>query len=566
MAKNMEVQDQNAQSDSFIKKIFKNITIEPMFLCYFFPFYFGGVFIENMNFEISCRNNINQFTNFSKDICQLVVRKEAYGITCGSDTITNITEDALNMISVKHSNIFELVRDNLTNVVQAICDVENVVQVHLADINAIRIPISTFGPLIIILFAAGWSDKKGRRVPCMILPFLGEAFGFLTLFISALFMNDIPVEIPTYLYKIVPSVTGADSLMTIAAFSYLGAISTDENRFFRFGLFQIIITLIPVAGQICSPLLFDNFGYAEYFGWCMPIYVVGFFYIIYFIKEVKVPVSEKEGIDNAACDIDSTDRIENQNPSKLEEKKNCCAEFFDPELPINCIKVFLKERVSPIRIVLILIVICHFLNVGLTQGEIINLFFIMRKKLNADATFLSHFSAYVTILAILGMFVMMGLNKILKIKDIVMLLMINCATIISKMIYAQSTDKLGYYIAAAVDFCGGSKYTVSKSFVSKLIPASDLSSMYAMMGIVEQVTGLLVPSAYSTFYSKLVEDNHDVGFLFYLSSAVLLLSFVMYLIIFKLLRSHKIEDTADMEQENIDVDKVTTNNIELTKL
>lgn len=75
-------------------------------------------------------------------------------------------------------------------------------------------------------------------------------------------MDDIPVEVPAYLYKIVPSITGADSLMTVAAFSYLGAISTDENRFFRFALFQIIITLIPVAGQISSPLLFDKYGYA----------------------------------------------------------------------------------------------------------------------------------------------------------------------------------------------------------------------------------------------------------------------------------------------------------------
>ena len=179
MAKNMEVQEQNAPSESLIKKIFKNITIEPMFLCYFFPFFFGGVFIDNMNFEISCRNNIHKHTNISKDICQLFVRKEAYGINCGNETMKNVTEDALNIISVKHSQIFELVRDNLTSVVEAICRIEDDVQVHLANINAIINPISTFGPLIIILFAAGWSDKKGRRVPCMIFPFLGEDFGFL---------------------------------------------------------------------------------------------------------------------------------------------------------------------------------------------------------------------------------------------------------------------------------------------------------------------------------------------------------------------------------------------------
>lgn len=178
MAKTEEVQEQKAQSESLIKKIFNNITIEPMFICYFIPFYFGGVFIENMNLEKSCRSNINMFTNITNDICELFVRKQEYGIECDNTTMTNITEDTLNIIQMKHSNIFELVINNLTSVVDAICDVEDVVQLHLTDINTIRTPISSFGPLIIILFAAGWSDKKGRRVPCMLLPYLGEAFGF----------------------------------------------------------------------------------------------------------------------------------------------------------------------------------------------------------------------------------------------------------------------------------------------------------------------------------------------------------------------------------------------------
>ena len=185
---------------------------------------------------------------------------------------------------------------------------------------------------------------------------------------------------------------------------------------------------------------------------------------------MKVPV--KEGIDNAACEIESTNQIENQNES--EKKKNCCAEFFDPELPISCIKVLLKKRVSPIRTVLILIVICHFLNISVNQGEGDIAELLIRKVLNTDASFFSFYTAYRTFLAILGMLVMMGLNKIFKVKYIVMLLMINCVSLISKTIYTKSTDKLGFYIAAAVDFCGGSTFAVAKSFVSKLIPASDL--------------------------------------------------------------------------------------------
>lgn len=75
-------------------------------------------------------------------------------------------------------------------------------------------------------------------------------------------MNDIPMEVPAYLYRLIPSITGADSLMTMATYSYLAAISTDENRFFRFGLFSIVTTLVPLAGSSLSPTLFKYFSYA----------------------------------------------------------------------------------------------------------------------------------------------------------------------------------------------------------------------------------------------------------------------------------------------------------------
>lgn len=32
---------------------------------------------------------------------------------------------------------------------------------------------SVFG-IIMILFAGGWSDKRGKRKPCMLIPLLGE--------------------------------------------------------------------------------------------------------------------------------------------------------------------------------------------------------------------------------------------------------------------------------------------------------------------------------------------------------------------------------------------------------
>lgn len=69
------------------------------------------------------------------------------------------------------------------------------------------------------------------------------------------------MEVPAYLYRLIPSITGAESLMFIGAFSYLGLISTDENRFFRFAIFQIVQSAVPFFGQMLTGTLYNNLNY-----------------------------------------------------------------------------------------------------------------------------------------------------------------------------------------------------------------------------------------------------------------------------------------------------------------
>lgn len=66
--------------------------------------------------------------------------------------------------------------------------------------------------------------------------------------------------------------------MGMAAFSYLAAISTDENRTFRFGLFQIIMSSMPFVGSLVGPTLIKYFTYAQLFGMMIPVHILGEIY------------------------------------------------------------------------------------------------------------------------------------------------------------------------------------------------------------------------------------------------------------------------------------------------
>jgi len=50
--------------------------------------------------------------------------------------------------------------------------------------------------------------------------------------------------------------------MVMGIFSYLTAVSNEENRTLRFGIFQILMTVIPIIAQSISPSLISRFDYA----------------------------------------------------------------------------------------------------------------------------------------------------------------------------------------------------------------------------------------------------------------------------------------------------------------
>lgn len=76
--------------------------------------------------------------------------------------------------------------------------------------------------------------------------------------------------------------------MIMAAFSYLTAISTEENRTFRFAVFQVVMTTIPIIGSLLAPTLIRTFDYAQLFGMVIPIHILGEIINCYFFVVERV--------------------------------------------------------------------------------------------------------------------------------------------------------------------------------------------------------------------------------------------------------------------------------------
>lgn len=131
-----------------------------------------------MNLEKICREYAAA-DGLEKNICKLFVLKSNFDLTCATGNSTINTMDWLK-VNQTYPDIFGISQGIQDNVTSFLCNKEDDVQKRLALINSIRNPLSQIGPLIVLWFAGPWSDRKNLRLPCMLVPYLGEAIGYFS--------------------------------------------------------------------------------------------------------------------------------------------------------------------------------------------------------------------------------------------------------------------------------------------------------------------------------------------------------------------------------------------------
>jgi hypothetical protein len=132
--------------------------------------------IKNLNLEKVCREYaVDQ--GIDKEVCKLFIQKSNFKLNCMGNNSTFID---WNKISNELPEIHKLTTGMEENVVKFLCDGEKYVQTRINHIDSIRNSLSAIGPLVVLWFAGPWSDRKKLRLPCMLVPYLGEAIGYVS--------------------------------------------------------------------------------------------------------------------------------------------------------------------------------------------------------------------------------------------------------------------------------------------------------------------------------------------------------------------------------------------------
>lgn len=102
---------------------------------------------------------------------------------------------------------------------------------------------------------------------------------------------------------------------------------------------------------------------------CIIINLIGIIYLIFVLSEVKHEKKDADGVDNPAYEKSKGDTIDNQNSNgrhslemdKPKKPKNCCLDFFNPIVAVECVQLIVKSRAFNARRIVILILILYFI-------------------------------------------------------------------------------------------------------------------------------------------------------------------------------------------------------------
>uniref|UniRef100_A0A1I8MAN5 Major Facilitator Superfamily protein n=1 Tax=Musca domestica TaxID=7370 RepID=A0A1I8MAN5_MUSDO len=549
---------ENEEKLSYFQKVWRYrryLVIEPFFFFYVMASVFNIIAMLSFPLEKACSVNLG----YSREVCSTTLDKSVYDINCDAFNFENVTDYSATEAEKVATDISP--GFNFT-----VCKAEVGAQKLAANVSGKRAPIAAIFPLIVMLFAGGWSDRYNKRKACMVFPLIGESLMFLCLLVSAIFFDKIPMEFGAYSEAIVPALFGGNTLCLMAIDSYITISTPEPDRVFRFGIFGMFANMLPFIGQPISGVLFNFLGYRWSFTMAFSFNIIALLYVIFIIKELKPSTMTNDdangkavtagGTENPAYEVTQLEDLptaprpsngtgtDTVDATASHEKRNVFKDFFDPSLVVDYVKFPLKKRPNRGRMLLIFLIMAYMFTVGPSLGE--NDFWnrFAFKKLNWNGNDYSVYSTFIAALALAGTFFGTAiLSKLLKLSDALVGFVSSVTTALSRVLFAFASDTTTFYAGGVADSFVSLRAIAIKTIGSSIVDEEELSKMFSIFSICQPLAQLIFVPIYSDIYEKTVDSFPGAIFLF--SEVFAIPNIIVFIICYIVVRRRKSQMKAD---------------------
>ncbi|KAJ8931992.1 hypothetical protein NQ314_015038 [Rhamnusium bicolor] len=399
-------------------------------------------------------------------------------------------------------------------------ELEKLVEPHAAVINMVRTTTESVFAVLLCLFIGPWSDKFGRK-PVLIVSLLGYSMMFLCISIFSYFSNMSPWY--SVICSIPVLITGGGSSFLTVILSYITDISNEETRGVRMAVFEVVLAAGILLGNISSSYWFYATNYISVFTLAAVLCTLSVLYTILFIPE-------------------SLQNMETQG--KLRG-------FFQISNVVDVIKTAVKKRENFKRAIILSSVVILSFYIFSINGDNGIMFLYLREKFDWTLTKYTLYSSATNVIWIIGTITgTFLLHKLLKVKEAVLLLVGFISIVIAALLQGLARSDWYIYTAGVVRCLGGIISPMTRSLVSKLVPADEIGKIFSMIMASEFMLSLGASPLYTAVYNATIDS--DPGAFNYLTAGIYSINVILAIAIITMQRRNAPAYDQIINEENED--------------
>ncbi|XP_063592308.1 probable peptidoglycan muropeptide transporter SLC46 [Penaeus indicus] len=211
--------------------------------------------------------------------------------------------------------------------------------------------VSTVVPLVLVSFAATWSDRRGRKA-LIVLCFFGDLLYVMIYLLESLFPSWPPEVL--LLASFLNSLGGGMMMLLMACYSFMADKTNTKTRTVRMAIMNSAMHMGGPIGTALGAWVFAAKGYVWVFGLGLVIIVVCLLLVIFFIRDKDSNLDTKKGDANdtkeAPGDGNDTKEVPSDGHDTREasghtdERKRTSGSPWDPRNVVDLFRVCLRHR------------------------------------------------------------------------------------------------------------------------------------------------------------------------------------------------------------------------------